>query len=235
MTTCRHSEPHPGRNDNPGGSVAVVSPRPLGRRLTSLLAALAGCGAPALVLRVLCVGRSCEDRQASAASVPFCPLPVDVRTPIVAGFRAGRSPDVMATTAGVRVVEPPGRGGVPWPSQTPPDLRVPIAFWARPWYAAPCRPGWGWIRSPRPSRRRSATTGRIPRCARARPSPWTARASARRHPGRSRSSSRSRGRTWAARTSVRHGLREHGALVHDRGAGTLGGTPARSPSTRPPP
>jgi hypothetical protein len=34
----------------------------------------------------------------------------------------------MATTAGVRVVEPESEGGVPWPSAASPDLRVPIAF-----------------------------------------------------------------------------------------------------------
>ena len=108
--------------------MAVVGSPSSGRRLTSLVAVLALVGAPALVLRVLCVGRSCLDRQASAASVPFCPLPYDVRAAVVAGFRAGRSPDVMATTSGVRVVEPPDRGGAPWPSDTSPDLRVPIAF-----------------------------------------------------------------------------------------------------------
>lgn len=109
--------------------MAVVSPRSLSRRLAALLIVLALVGAPALVLRLFCVGRSCNDRQAAAAEVPFCPLPSDVRTSIAAGFRSGRSPDVMATTAGTAVVEPPGPGGGSrWPSDSSPDLRVPIAF-----------------------------------------------------------------------------------------------------------
>ena len=108
--------------------MAVVSPRSLSRRLAALLTVLALVGAPALVLRLFCVGRSCNDR-AAAASVPFCPLPSDVRSSIAAGFRSGRSPDVMATTAATAVVEPPGPGGAsPWPSDATPDRRVPIAF-----------------------------------------------------------------------------------------------------------
>ncbi len=77
---------------------------------------------------MFCVGKSCEQSDASTASVPFCPLPADVRGAVAAGFRAGRSPDVMATTAGLPVVEPPHQGSAPWPSSDPPDLRVPIAF-----------------------------------------------------------------------------------------------------------
>ena len=111
--------------------MADVSPRPLGRRLTSLLAALALVGAPALVLRALCVGRSCDDRQAASPTVPFCPLPADVRADITAGFRAGRSPDVMATTALVPVIEPADQDHAPWPAAASPDLRVPIAFLGR--------------------------------------------------------------------------------------------------------
>lgn len=105
-----------------------MSDRLLTRRLTSLFAVLALVGTPALVLRMFCVGKSCEQSDASTASVPFCPLPADVRGAVAAGFRAGRSPDVMATTAGLPVVEPPHQGSAPWPSSDPPDLRVPIAF-----------------------------------------------------------------------------------------------------------
>jgi hypothetical protein len=105
-----------------------VSDRTLTRRLTSLFVALALIGAPALVLRAFCVGKSCRQSDASAASVPFCPLPADVRTAVAAGFRAGRSPDVMAATGAAPVVEPAALGGAPWPSAAAPDLRVPIAF-----------------------------------------------------------------------------------------------------------
>ncbi len=69
-----------------------------GRRLAVLLVALAVVAAPAVVLRALCVGESCDEANASTARVPFCPLPADVRDLIVAGFRDGRSPDVSAAT-----------------------------------------------------------------------------------------------------------------------------------------
>jgi hypothetical protein len=86
---------------------------------------------PAVALRAFCVGKSCDSGEATAsAAVPFCPLPVELRGLISAGFRQGRSPDVMAATAigpGVRVDDGPGIA-VPWPSTGPTDTRVPIAF-----------------------------------------------------------------------------------------------------------
>jgi hypothetical protein len=100
-----------------------------GRRLAVLLVALAVVAAPAVVLRALCVGESCDEANAATARVPFCPLQADVRDLIVAGFRDGRSPDVSAVT------EPPSTvvtlvpgAGVAWPSAAVPDLRVPIVF-----------------------------------------------------------------------------------------------------------
>jgi hypothetical protein len=98
-----------------------------GRRLTILLVALALVAAPAVVLRALCVGESCDEASAATARVPFCPLPADVRRLVVAGFRDGRSPDVLAaTTAGSTVVGAEPGARVAWPSATGPDLRVPI-------------------------------------------------------------------------------------------------------------
>ena len=53
---------------------------PIGRRLSTLLLVLALVGAPALVLRVFCVGNSCDAGGTEAqASVPFCPLPRELR------------------------------------------------------------------------------------------------------------------------------------------------------------
>ena len=100
-----------------------------GRRLTSLLVVLALVGAPALVLRAFCIGRSCDDASATVAPVPFCPLPTDLRALIAAGFRAGRSPDVMATSGGTPVVSKvPGElVGWPWMGASPSGT-VPLAF-----------------------------------------------------------------------------------------------------------
>lgn len=105
-----------------------------GRRLASLLVVLCLIGAPALVLRMFCVGSSCDDEAASAAPVPFCPLPSDLRRLIVAGFRAGRSPDVMATSgdtaSGDTAVVSGAPGllvGWPWMGASPSGA-VPLAF-----------------------------------------------------------------------------------------------------------
>jgi hypothetical protein len=105
---------------------------PIGSRLTTLLVVLALVALPAVALRVFCVGKSCDSGEATAsAEVPFCPLPAELRALISAGFRQGRSPDVMAATAatgpGVRVDDGAGIA-VPWPSTGPVDTRVPIAF-----------------------------------------------------------------------------------------------------------
>lgn len=110
----------------------------IGRRLSSLLLVLALVGAPAVVLRILCVGNSCDAGEASAqATVPFCPLPQGLRHEVAAGFREGRSPDVMAATEGLDVVSTQVQRGtrVPWPGSEEidgvpglPDTRVPIVF-----------------------------------------------------------------------------------------------------------
>jgi len=99
---------------------------------------LALVGAPALVLRVLCVGGSCHTPAARAqGDVPFCSLPNEFRRTIAAGFREGRSPDVMAATAGVGAVQTVfgDTAVVSWPggvgtgaTKAPPDDRVPLVF-----------------------------------------------------------------------------------------------------------
>ena len=99
-----------------------------GRRLTLLIVTLALVGAPALALRALCVGRSCAPEEEAAGPLPFCSLPAALREQIVAGYRQGRSPDVMAATS-------PGPGlseedGVSWPQvpYAPSSNAVPIIF-----------------------------------------------------------------------------------------------------------
>jgi hypothetical protein len=103
---------------------------PSGRRLPALLVALALVAVPPVVLRALCVGKSCE-AAAAPAHVPFCPLPARVKALVAAGFRSGRSPDVLGVTA-----KPSLQGGTDaasdgalWPSAAPaPDTRVPIVL-----------------------------------------------------------------------------------------------------------
>lgn len=100
-----------------------------GRRLASLLVVLALVGTPALILRAFCIGRSCDDASASAAAVPFCPLPAELRAVIAAGYRAGRSPDVMATSGGAPVMTKASGLLVGWPwTGASPSLAVPLAF-----------------------------------------------------------------------------------------------------------
>jgi hypothetical protein len=99
-----------------------------GRRLTVLLLVLALIGAPALVLRVFCVGESCAQAGTAEATVPFCPLPAWLRGAIAEGFRAGRSPEVLAATGATTHVM--GTSGTAWPSTA--DVReatsVPLLF-----------------------------------------------------------------------------------------------------------
>ncbi|HVF08759.1 MAG TPA: hypothetical protein VNC60_09290 [Actinomycetota bacterium] len=107
---------------------------PTGRRLAMLMLVLAIVGTPAVALRVLCAGRACDAGATTGAVVPFCGLPAALRSEIVAGYREGRSPDVMATTSDLDVVStdmPNGGGRIPWPGisgSAGPEMRVPIAF-----------------------------------------------------------------------------------------------------------
>lgn len=99
----------------------------LGRRAWTLLVAATLVAAPAAVLRATCAGRACDAPAEAAAGVPFCSLPEGLRARIAAGFREGRSPDVLAVTAGVPVAG--GAPGAPaWPSVERGPERVPLAF-----------------------------------------------------------------------------------------------------------
>jgi hypothetical protein len=103
------------------------------RRITALLLTVALIGAPAVVLRALCAGKSCLKHTSVSATVPFCSLPDNLRTLVHSGFRSGRSPDVLAVTAGATVVGGTGpaeqSARTPWPSASVVgDARVPIVF-----------------------------------------------------------------------------------------------------------
>ena len=87
-----------------------------------------------MALRMFCVGNSCDGAADGArSSVPFCPLPAELRRQIAAGFREGRSPDVMAATVDEAGVAAEVQRGVrvSWPGPEPAgasDTRVPIVF-----------------------------------------------------------------------------------------------------------
>jgi hypothetical protein len=101
-----------------------------GRRLLTLVIVLAAIGVPAGILEVACVGRSCDSGPQPATRVPFCPLPAELRTLLVNGYREGRSPDVLGVADGTPVfTQAEGTSAhEPWPSTSGVDTRVPIAF-----------------------------------------------------------------------------------------------------------
>ena len=96
----------------------------------SLVAVAALLAVPALVMRITCLGRACEDEgTARASNVPFCSLPSGLRHDIASGYREGRSPEVLAAATG-NVVGATGFGtrrGPSWPG-TDLDTRVPLYF-----------------------------------------------------------------------------------------------------------
>jgi len=103
------------------------------RRFSVLLIALVLLAAPAAVFRFTCVGRACDATSGGAAEpAPFCGLPKPIRGLVQAGFREGRSPDVLGILGGAGGVD----GGtetwsqtvdVTWPGLAS-DPSVPIAF-----------------------------------------------------------------------------------------------------------
>jgi hypothetical protein len=95
--------------------------------LAALVFACALVALPAVTLRALCVGESCAAETSTSRPVPFCSLPAESRRLIAAGFRDGRSPDVLAVaTRGLSARSDGVR--VPWPAIDEVDARVPLAF-----------------------------------------------------------------------------------------------------------
>ena len=102
------------------------------RRVAAILGVVALVAVPAAVLRVLCVGASCEERESATRTVPFCSLPSDIRAAIAAGYREGRSPDVMAVTRpGVEVISRGSAGAAAWPALDDRAPAAPVVFWGR--------------------------------------------------------------------------------------------------------
>ncbi len=113
-------------------TVVRTSPRPnagSGRRLLVLTVCALLLAVPAAAARVICFAGACPQRPA-ATTIPFCPLPEGLRDLISAGYRSGRSPDVLAVSGSRPVVGGVGRGVVPaasWPSVRAVHLtRLPI-------------------------------------------------------------------------------------------------------------
>lgn len=100
------------------------------RRAFALVAIVIALTVPAVALRVLCVGRSCDQEQQADSKVPFCSLPAHTRSLIAAGARDGRSPDVLAVTQGDVQVFSKGVAGdrVAWPSIESTGWEAPVVL-----------------------------------------------------------------------------------------------------------
>lgn len=100
--------------------------------MMSLLILLGVLGLPALALRIGCVGRSCDEQTTAASEVPFCSLDQGLRSRIEAGYREGRSPEVLVIARDEVIAGGTGYRktdvSTPWPSPGFETARVPIAF-----------------------------------------------------------------------------------------------------------
>ncbi len=98
----------------------------------SLLVVLGVLGFPALLLRFLCVGNSCDEQVSASSEVPFCSLDAGLRSRLEDGFREGRSPEVLVVARSDSIAGGTGyrRTGVapPWPSSDLGGARVPLLF-----------------------------------------------------------------------------------------------------------
>lgn len=90
------------------------------RRMLFALIVAGLVAAPAAILAGLCFGNACTRSDTGHARVPFCSLPVDLRSSIASGFRDSRSPHVLAVTGRTPAVE---SSGMRWPSID--DARLP--------------------------------------------------------------------------------------------------------------
>lgn len=115
---------------NPSAT-APPSERTASKRALAISAVALAAAVPAGILVAGC-GIGCDEEDgARGEAVPFCSLPGPVRASMAAGFREGRSPDILAVArrrlAGGTAFESGGYEP-PWPSLSDgPDL--PLVFW----------------------------------------------------------------------------------------------------------
>jgi hypothetical protein len=98
------------------------------KRTIILVTTVALIALPAAVMRAFCVGESCDASEAAAARVPFCSLPDDLRSLVGAGYREGRSPNVLAVAASSGVAVGRGDDRVAWPEVDSRAAAVPVVF-----------------------------------------------------------------------------------------------------------
>jgi len=99
--------------------------------MMAVLVVVGVLGLPAVLLRFLCVGHSCDEETATASEVPFCSLDSELRWRITAGFREGRSPEVLTVARRASIAGGTGYAGTTqplWPSSDLDATRVPIVF-----------------------------------------------------------------------------------------------------------
>ena len=100
------------------------------RRSLAVFILLALMGAPAVALRLLCVGEACRSQAQATESTPFCSLPRPLRQQITNGFRDGRSPEVLAVAGPSGVLSrADGAAKSAWPSTASERPQVPVMFW----------------------------------------------------------------------------------------------------------
>ena len=103
-------------------------------RLLSLVIVVTLVGAPAALLRGLCVGNACDEEESASSEVPFCSLPSTVRALLAAGFEGElhRSADILGVTGATTIT-----GGTAfddrdpqpaWPARDGGPTRVPLIF-----------------------------------------------------------------------------------------------------------
>ncbi len=119
-------------SDRPGADAEPARSSPIRRALILAVVVLAA-SIPAVVAYGGCSGATCDSGPPTHSSVPFCSLPSEVRTRIAAGYQDGRSPDLLAVSAGTPIVgsttDRPGDLTVPWLSvDGPAAARVPLVF-----------------------------------------------------------------------------------------------------------
>ncbi|MGH2692188.1 MAG: hypothetical protein ACRDHM_06760 [Actinomycetota bacterium] len=102
------------------------------KRLLLTIAAAGLVALPAAVLAGLCLGNACERAGQARGRIPFCSLPLELRSLIANGFRDGRSPHVLAVSGPTPVSPHPDFSNAAdgsWPSlDDAAPKRIPLAF-----------------------------------------------------------------------------------------------------------